>query len=415
LREMVEEKIETRYVEPEGLGSEHLSILDLLLMVARRQTLVVRVTAASVIVTAIASFLLPNIYTATAKVVPPQQNQSTVAMLLGEFGALGNLAGVNLQNPNDLYVAMLRSRTVEDAIVSRFELQKVYSEKYFSEARLRLEDVTDVSTGVDGVITINVDDEEPQRAAKMANAYVEELIKVNQGLAISGASQRRQFFEKQLFKAKEDLAGAEAKLRATQESTGLIDIDSQAKAIIEAFAVVKGQIATKEVELQSMSGFATERNPDYIRTRNELAALRGQLASLERRQKGGQGDLQIATAHLPAVGLEYVNRMRDVKYYETIYGAVAKQYELARLDEANNTPVVQVLDQAVTPDKKSKPKRLLLIIVAAMVGFSLSVAWIVVSEFLGQMTSQPDNAGKVTALKHQLGLLRTQFRFRRVR
>ena len=394
---------------------EQLSLLDLLLMVARRQTLVLRVTGAFVLIAAITSFLLSNIYTATAKVMPPQQNQSSLAMLLGEFGALGNLAGMNVQTPNDLYVSMLKSRTVEDALIARFELQKVYREKYLSDTRDRLEEVSDISTGPDGIITIKVDDEDPERAAKLANAYVEELLNLNQNLALSGASQRRQFFEKQLFKAKEDLAKAEVELRNTQEKTGLVDIDNQAKAIIEAFAIVRGQIAAKEVELQSMKAFATERNPDYIRTRNELAALRGQLAQLESRQRGGKGDLQVATAQLPAVGLEYVNRLRDVKYYETIFEAVAKQYELARLDEANNVPVVQVMDQAVRPDKKSKPKRLLMIMVAGMAGLLLSIAWIMTAEFLGQVSAQTENTGKIAALKHQLGLLRTQFRFRRVR
>ena len=192
---------------------------------------------------------------------------------------------------------------------------------------------------------------------------MEELSKISVTLAVTEAGQRRLFYENQLRLAKDQLSSAEAALRVTQESTGLIEPEAQAKAIIESVAGLRAQIAVKEVQLQSMSAFATDANPDYVRTRREIAGLRGQLSQLER-DTGAQpkGDLQVATEKVPEAGMEYLRGYREVKYHETIFELIAKQYEMAKMDEARDIAVIQVLDPAIPPEKKSSPQRLSMVL-----------------------------------------------------
>jgi uncharacterized protein involved in exopolysaccharide biosynthesis len=300
-------------------------------------------------------------YTATTRILPPQQSQSLASAMLGQLGPLAGLAGrdLGLKNPNDLYVAMLESRIAADALVQRFDLRRLYHSKSVGKAREELAKRTTILSGKDGIINVLYDDEDPQRAADISNAYVEELSRITRTLAVTEASQRRLFFEKQLQLAKEQLSDAETALKATQESTGLIEPGAQSRAIIDSVASLRGQIALKEVQLGTMGTFATGQNPDYVRTAREVAGLRGQWSQLERASgQKRKGDLQVATEKVPQAGMEYIRAYREVKYHETIFELVAKQYELAKMDEVRDAAVIQVLDPAIPPEKKSAPGRL---------------------------------------------------------
>jgi uncharacterized protein involved in exopolysaccharide biosynthesis len=246
---------------------------------------------------------------------------------------------------------------------------KVYRDKRLSDARKDLQDATDIQNGKEGFITVAVEDKDRKRAADLANAYVEELRNLTSNLAITEAGQRRLFFEQQLGKAKDDLANAEVALKVTQQKTGLIQMDSQAKAIIESVAAVRAQIAAKEVELQAMQFSATDQNPDLLLLRQQLAGLRAQAAKLESQQNSGGGDIQVPTGAVPEAGLQYIRSLRDVKYYETIFELLAKQLEASKLDEARQGAVIQVVDPAVEPDRKSSPKRAMLVTLFTIVGF----------------------------------------------
>src|SRR6266581_8087932 len=183
---------------------DEISLLDLLIVLAKHKRIVFGVPFAVAVVAAIISLLLPNIYTGTTRILPPQQSASAAAALLNQLGgALGGLAGaaggtLGIRNPNDLYVGMLKSRTVADNLIVRFELAKVYDEDYLSETRKRLAKETTITSGRDGIIAIEVDDKNPKRAADLANAYVDELMRLTKVLAVTEASQRRLFFERQL-------------------------------------------------------------------------------------------------------------------------------------------------------------------------------------------------------------------------
>jgi tyrosine-protein kinase Etk/Wzc len=383
-------------IENRGISvpKSELHLLDFLILIAERKKTIIWATAVVFVLTVLVTLFLPNRYRAIAKVLPPQQQQSLAASLLGQLATLGPVGAIaqseiGLTNPNDIYVGILKSRTVEDALVRSYSLMSVYRVKRMSDARRQLENATEILLEKEGLISIAFEDRDKKRAADIANGYVEELRRVMQDVAVTEASQRRLFFEKQLEHAKNDLADAEEDLKRTQQRTGLVQLDSQSRAIIESFVSLRAQIAAKEVELQAMRSYATEHNPDLIRAEQQLSGLRWQLALLEK-QRGGEGDLQVATGKVPESSLEYVRKLRDVKYYETILDLLAKQYEAARLDEAKNATVIQVLDPAVEPDKKSWPNRTLIVLLTTLLGFIGSVVYVFVHELFHRMRLDPE-------------------------
>lgn len=383
---------------------DEISLLDLAVVLAKHKEVVLGLPFAAAAVAALVSLLMTPIYTASARILPPQQSQSATAALLGNLGALTGIvpSSLGIRNPADLYVGMLQSRTVADQLISRFDLQKLYETKTLDDTRRGLKDKTSVRAGRDGIITIEVEDTDPKRAAEMANAYVEELDKLTQSLAVTEAAQRRLFFEKQLKQAKDNLAEAEVELKKTQEQTGLIKLDEQGRAIIEAVANLRAQVAAKEVQLTAMRSFATERNPDYIRVQQELAGLRAQLLRLEKTNTAGGGDIFVPTGKVPESGLEYIRKLREVKYHETLFELLAKQFEVAKADEAKDAGFVQVVDKAVPPDKKSKPKRALIVIFTAVVAAFLAVVWAFVREAGERARRDPDRAARLEALRAYL-------------
>jgi tyrosine-protein kinase Etk/Wzc len=390
-------------------ASAEISLLDLLIVLARRRRDLLTGTAAAAALAAIVSFLLPNRFTATTVILPPQQNSSSAAMLLGQLGAanpLASLAGgsLGLKNPNDLQVAMLKSRTVEDAMIDRFNLIALYREKRRSDGRKAFEKYVDIENGLkDGLIRISVTDKNPARAAEMANAYVEEYKKLSATIAVTEASQRRLFFEQQLVQAKENLANAEEALKQTEQKTGLIQLDGQARAVIESVAQLRGQVAAKEVQIRAMRQFASEENPDLQVAEQELAGLQSQVERMGSRSGSSSGDFLMPKGSVPAAGLDYVRKLRDVKYNETIFELLAKQFEIAKIDEARQGSVVQVVDKAIVPDKKSSPLRLLIVACCTAAGFVLAVFWVLFSEALRMARKDPSQREQLDALARSFG------------
>lgn len=366
--------------------AEGTDILAVLIVLAGWKKWIAGAIATTTAVVAVVVMLLPNRYTATARILPPQQqSQAVSAAVMGQLagaGAFGAMAGsgLGLKNPNDIYVGMLKSRTVEDALVRRFELMKVYRDGRRSDAEKDLEKASSISSSKEGFINISVEDEDRRRAAAIANAYVEELRILMQHVAVTEAGQRRLFFEQQVKEAKDNLAAAEDALKKTQEKTGVIQLDGQAKAIIESVVELRAKIRAKEVQIQAMRSFATNQNPDYLVANQELAGLRAQLAQMESQQGEGGGDIAIPTGNVPEAGLEYARRVRDVKYYESVFELLAKQYELAKLDEARQGAVVQVIDAAIEPDRKSSPRRGIIIVLACVIAGLGSSLLVIVAE-----------------------------------
>jgi uncharacterized protein involved in exopolysaccharide biosynthesis len=357
-------------------------VIDLPRLWNRHRRSMLGLPLAATVVAAVALQFVPNSYTATARILPPQQNQSAAAALLGQLSGLAGLTGnsLGLKSQSDIFLAMLKSRTVADNLIQRFDLRQVYDADTVTDARKRLAGRTDISSGRDGVIKVDVVDRDPQRAADLANAYVAELEALTLRLAVSEAGQRRVFFEKQLHKAKSDLAEAEIALQRFQEKHGLFAPEAQASLTVSMAASLRAQVTAKEVQLSALRAYATKDNPELVRTEEELATLRGQLAKMDRDAGRLKGDVLVPMGRASEVAVEYVQRYRDRAYYETLYQLLAKQYEIARIDEARDAMVVQVLDQAIVPEKKSGPKRLLISLVVGLTALVLAVAAALVRE-----------------------------------
>ena len=387
-----------------GDEADGMRALDVLIFLARHRRLLALAPLAAAIGAAAISLTLPNMYTGVTKILSPQQNQSSAVFLLSQ---LGNIAGpasgpLAIKNPNELYVGMLKSRTVADNLVARFGLKDLYERETLQDTRRELEQRTTISHGRDGIITISFEDRDRKRAADVANGYVEELYKLTQALAVTEAGQRRLFLEKQLKLTKEGLVEAELALKKTQETTGFIKLDEQSRAIIEAVASLRAQIAAKEVEAGAMRLFATERNPGYLRVQQEIGGLRSELARLEKTNRSGGGDIFVPTGRVPEAGLEYLRSLREVKYHESVFELLAKQYEIARIDEARDGSIVQVLDRAVEPDRKSGPRRARIVIVTAILGFLAALLWALLRDAHERAKHHPEQSRKMNTLRDLL-------------
>lgn len=380
-------------------ADDEISLLDLAVVIAKHKKLILGLPFGVAVIAAIISLLLPNVYTATTKILPPQQSQSASAAMLAQLGGLANLVGgaAGLKNPSDVYIAMLKSRTVADNLIQRYGLMQLYDVAYLSQAREELARVTSISSGKDSIITIEIDDKDPKRAADLANAYVDELLKLSQVLAVSEASQRRLFFERQFIQAKENLAKAEGAARQALQSGGLVKVDDQGRAMVETTARLRGQISVKEVQIGAMRAFAAGSNPDLRLAERELESMRNELAKIE-----GTGGTKVATNSPSGQGIDSLRLLRDVKYHEVLFELLAKQYEMAKIDEAKDSAVIQVMDKAIEPDRKSKPKRSLIVLLSTLVAGFVGMLWAFVREAMAKAASDPQQVARFQAIRRYL-------------
>jgi uncharacterized protein involved in exopolysaccharide biosynthesis len=388
-------------------AEDEISLLDILIVIVQYRRLILKTAAYMVVLGVIVSLLLPIRYTATTSILPPQQTSSAGSALMAQLGGLSSVASLaggslGLKNPNDLQVAMLKSRTVEDAMLDRFHLVELFEVKQRSDARKKLEDVVDIDSGAkDGLIRLSVTDRNPRRAAEMANGYVEEFKRLSANLAVTEASQRRLFFEQQLAQAKDNLANAEEDLKRTGQKTGLIQLDSQTRATIELVAELRGEIAAKEVQINGMRSFATGENPELQMAEQQLAGLRSQAEKMGAASEDASNAL-IPKGGMQEAGIEYMRKLRDVKYFETIFDLLARQYEIAKVDEARQGATVQVVDRAIVPDRRSSPKRTLIVLGAAVLGLFFGVVWAFSREGLTRLSKNPAEQHRLELLKKSI-------------
>lgn len=365
-------------VKPDPPGALELPWLEFLILISRRKRFLAIGTFGFTATALLIFLFVPNQFTATTTLLAPQQQSSLASTLLSQAGGAGLLGSVaaadlGIKPSGDLYVKLLKSRFVEDDILVKFNLQSVYHSKRFSDARRKLESRSSISTSKDGVITVSVEDRDPKRAAQIANAYGNRLQMLSSQLAITEAARRREVFDQQINKTKDDLARAESDLNVMQKKTGLLQPDTQARSEINALASLRAQIAASEVEAGVLRSYETSENPDVANVNQKIVGMREQLAQFEHKQNAGGGDIQVPTAAVPDIELEYLRRLREVKFQEALYELLMKQYEAARLDEAREGPLVQVVDQATAPDKKTFPKLGYVTIGAAFLGFFLTI------------------------------------------
>ncbi len=387
-----------------------VSVLDSLVLLLERKRFILRFVLSAFVLAIVVSLLLPVQYEAKTVLLPPAQNSSIGSALMGQLGnlgALGSLAslaggGLGLKNPADMYVSLLTSRTVEDAMIQRFGLMKEYREKRMSDTRKELERRTTAVAGTkDGLIRLSVEDHDPMRAAELANGYVEEFRKLSASLAITEAARRRLFFEQQLQQAKEKLTQAEEAMTKTERTTGVLQIDSQARSLIESAAILRAQVVAKQVQIEGMRSFATDDNPALVLAKQELAALQSQLEHLAGSQTDTGSDINLSKGRVTEAGMEYLRRFRDLKYQETVFELLAKEFEVAKLDEAREGSIIQVVDAAVPPDRKSSPHRALIVLGATIFAFFIAVFWIWLRKSLHYVFELPENRGRLEAIRRR--------------
>jgi tyrosine-protein kinase Etk/Wzc len=382
-------------------GSTFLAILVVL---ARRKKFIFWMTVAFALVACAVSFIISPEYTATIVILPPQQS-SSLSSAMGDLGGLSSLAGLasgalGMKNTEEMYVSMLKSDSVENAVIEKYGLLQEYHKKYYYDARKTLEWRTTIDgSKKDGLIRLSFEDHNPARAAEIANGYVEILRTLSQHLAITEAAQRRVVFEQQLDKTKNDLANAEEALKQTQLSTGFVQIDAQARALITSAATLRGQMVAKEVQIQAMQAYAGEGNPDLQEQERELAGLRTQFNQLVGSNGSSSDDLFLSKGNVPEAALEYARKLRDVKYNEAVFEVLARQLEVAKIDEAKEGGFLQIVNPALTPERKSFPKRAWITLGAAAFGLSFAVMLVLLQVRVARMRTNPVEAAQLAQLK----------------
>lgn len=396
--------------EPVPPDSE-FTLLDFVVLLLAHKRFVMRFVLGAFVLGVIVALVWPVSYESKVVLLPPSQGPGSGSSVLGQLGGLGALAslagGGLLKNPTDMYVSLLTSRTVEDAMIQRFDLMKEYRVKRMVDARKALEQHTAVVPGAkDGLIRLTLEDRDPKRAAELANGYVEEFRRLSASLAITEAARRRLFFQQEVQQAKDSLTGAEDAMTKTEQSTGVLQIDSQARALIEAAAVLRAQVVAKQVQIEGMRSFAAEDNPNLILAKQELAALQEQLDKVAGSHTDAGSDINMSKGRVTQAGMEYLRRYRDLKYQETVYELLAKEFEIAKLDEAREGSIIQVVDAPVVPDKKSSPHRLLIVVGSTVSAFFLAVFWLLIRRQFDLASGLPGN-------RRRLHMIQTLWKSRR--
>lgn len=318
-------------------------------------------------VTAVLAFgvasLLPPVFTATTALMPPQQSQSSAVAALASLGSVAGLAGqaAGIRNSADQYIALMQSVSVSDRIIRKFGLLEAYSVDMFVDARLALRDRVRMNVGKkDGLITIDVDDHDPKRAAEMANQYAVELQQMVSTLAVTEAQRRRSYFEQLLQRSRDRLAKAQQDLQSSGVNAGALKAEPRAAA--EGFAKLKAEVSAAELRLLALRNGLADNTPEVRQQSDILAALKSQLA---RAEADGNG----------AGGPDYISRYREYKYQEALFELYTRQLELARADEAREGAYVQVVDPALVPERKSKPRRAVIAILSYLVSLAFVIGW----------------------------------------
>lgn len=373
-------------------GDEGASLIELIVPLVEHWKLLTLGPLAAGAIALVIAFLIQPTFTATTTFLPPQQQQSSAGAVLSSLGTLAGLAGGAgvLRTPADQYVALMQSATVSDRIIEEFKLQEVYDKKYRVDARKELARNVRFSVGKkDGLISVEVDDESPQRAADIAARFVDELRRLTDTLAISEAQQRRKFFENQLQQTQQKLIQAQRALEASGFTQGALK--AEPKAAAEGYARLRAEITAAEVRLQTMRGTLVDSAPEVQQQQRTLLALKSQLAQLE----------QTAEA---AGGADYVGKYREFKYQETLFDLFARQYELARVDESREGALIQVVDKAAPPEKKSRPKRGVIAIGATLASELVLMIFVLLRHSWLRSAAEPRNAATMARLRRAVAI-----------
>jgi uncharacterized protein involved in exopolysaccharide biosynthesis len=360
----------------------------------------------------IVAFLIPSRYASSTRLMPPDppqgQGMAMLASLAGKVGGnLGALGGdlLGMKTSADLFAGVLLSRKVQDDLIEKFDLRHVYGEQKWVDARKELTRRTDITIDrKSGILTIEVTDHDPRRASAMAQEYVAQLNSVVTQLNTSSAQRERVFLEERLLQVKTELQTAEKDFSQFASKNAAIDIKEQGKAMVEAAAILEGQMIAAQTELQGLRQLYTDNNIRVRSTQARVDELKRQLHKLGAKPESvaagaentKEGELYPSIRELPLLGVTYADLFRRTKVEETVFEILTQQYELAKVQEAKDIPTVKVLDAPDIPEKKVFPPRALIIALGVFLAFALGASWIFGTE--GWKNIDPQDPGKLLVL-----------------
>lgn len=352
---------------------EEINLREYWRVLVKRKRLVTKIAGGAFIASIVLSLLLPNIYASTTKILPPPQSTSMVGGIRLPSG-LGSLAGgfLDISSPADTWVGILESENVRDAVIDRFNLRKLYDEDTIEETRKALDERLAIEISNEEIISITMEDKKPARAAQIANAMVMELDRVNKELIMTSGKRTRMFIEKRLDDTKRGLAKAEEALKMFQENNKAVQLEEQAKVIIEAIGEIKARLVAKQVALNTLRSYAASTNPKVEILKAEVGELKNSLRELEKKEKGAES-VFIGVEAIPGLALQYARLYREAKVQQTLYELLTQQYEMARIQEAKDSPTVQILDVARVPEKQVKPKKILIILLSTFTAVFIGI------------------------------------------
>lgn len=382
-----------------------INLMDVFAQLVLRKWLIAKVVGSALLIGLLLAYVLPVEYTGTVRIMTPQQVPSSVSMLMNQLTTSGSsslaalaVGGGVLKSPNDLYLGLLKTRPVEDAIIKKYDLNQVYHSKDMTAARKSLMDHTEIISEKEGLISISFTDKDKQRVAGVANSFPGELGNLMKTLAVHEASQRREFYEDQLRDAKEALVIAEILLQQVEQKKGIVQPDAQARSVIEGFALIRSQIAAKEVEVQALRSYLTEDNPNLQLAERQLSSLQGEASKFE--VKGhANGFGAMGLADVPEAGLEYLRADHEVKYRQALLDLLLKQYDAAKLDEAKEAAIIQIVEPAIEPDRRTSPKRNLIMLLSGLIGFFVGGFLALFQGWLSKERSNPEHIARIQKLR----------------
>lgn len=403
---------------------DEINLMEIMLVIAKYNRFIMAFTAVSIVLTLIYVMVMPFSYTAKTVILPPQpKGESSMNALLGNLGGVGGLpvaGALGLKNPSDMFLGMLKSRTLADQLIVKLNLKKLYKTKTMTLTRQVLAGSTKITAGKDGFIAVEYTYSDPVIAAAIANAYITELDSLNSMVALSEAARRRLFYEKQIKQVSVSLSQAEAAMKQTQRKTGWYDFGGSDmstatsggsmgsggvrvnSSIVMKVEELRAQIMAKEVELSSMRAYMTEQNPTYVFALSAVAALKVNLAKLQGSNDASESDVKVSVSQLPDTGFAFIHQMRQLKYQQALLELYTKQFEMAKIDEAKESPLVQVVDKALPPEERSAPKRALMMVVATLVAVIIGIILAFIMNALDTAKQNPESAERLNLLRRYL-------------
>ena len=385
---------------------EEVNLLDYWRVVRKHLRLIVVLYVIAVLTTMGYSLWMPKIYESTATILAPDERSirglglASALATSGVAQAVPGLSMPSLTPQRDIFVSILKSRSMAQEVVQRFDLQTRYEALFQSDAIRRLSGMTTVTLSKDGVISVEVEETDPQLAAEIANFYVANLDQMLTRFATTEATTERMFIADRLTETERELRRAEEALRQFQETNKVIALQEQARGAAETAAQLKGEIMASEVQLEVMRKFATDANPEVVKLKQRIQEMKRHLSGMqygkgwvlpaENRNPGEpRNEIHIPFAQVPELGLELARLMRDVKVQETVYTLLTQQLEQAKIAEVRDMPTVQALDKAVPADRKSKPKTIFNMAIAGITSLFVGILLAFFLEYVSGVKQSP--------------------------